>query len=88
MPAAGAARTIREMALPAAGPLGLISGAGSGCTWVRCSGTGAEREKEEGKGEGREVGAVAGVGVSSSWMGPSCLCRWSLNYEMGGEMSA
>ena len=46
---------IREMALLAAGPLGLISGAGSGCVWVRHSGAGAEREKE-GKGEGRERG--------------------------------
>ena len=76
------------MALPAAGPLGLIGGAGSGCTQVRCSGTSAERENEEGKGEGREVGAVASVSVSSNWTGLSCLCRWSLNYETGGETSA
>ena len=64
MPATRAVRTIWEMAQPAAGPLGLISGAGSSCVRVQCSGTGAEREKEEGKGEGREVG-LSPVTVSS-----------------------
>ena len=43
-----------------------------------------QREKQKGRGKGERWRAGAGVDVSGNWMGLSCLCRWLMNYEMGG----